>query len=149
MKKDKNLLIFLTILIFLIILFSALFYYQWKNVQYSEVTVQDFSKQYGYHVFQITSKENGILSEYFAITTKEGAARDTIVLDTRIIESGYSGEKSSERYELLNNFHGIVYNVTKTEGTISYNTSVNNGKSVYELINARKNYCKDVVVKEN
>lgn len=143
MIRERRLLIILISLIILAIILGGIFYLDWKSIRATEEIIKDFDKERGYKVFQLSADNDGILTETFFITTK-----DDIVLDARIIETGYSKEELEYKYIDISGFLIMVYNVEKGEDYLVYNDNIYNSMSVHDIIKEYKKDNSNLIVRE-
>lgn len=143
MIRERRLLIILINLIILAIILGGIFYLDWKSIRATEEIIKDFDKERGYKVFQLSADNDGILTETFFITTK-----DDIVLDARIIETGYSKEELEYKYIDISGFLIMVYNVEKGEDYLVYNDNIYNSMSVHDIIKEYKKDNSNLIVRE-
>lgn len=131
-NKNRFLFIFITMIILAIILAGVL-YLEWKSTIAKEEIVKNFDTLRGYKVFQLSSGTDKIKKIMFFITNSKD-----IVVDTRIVETGYENDEIEDRYNELNSFLMLVYNVEKNEDYIIYNDNIYNSKSVHDIIKENK-----------
>lgn len=141
-NKNRFLFIFITMIILAIILAGVL-YLEWKSTIAKEEIVKKFDTLRGYKVFQLSSGTDKIKKIMFFITNSKD-----IVVDTRIVETGYEDNESEDRYDELNSFLMLVYNVEKNEDYIIYNDNIYNSKSVHDIIKENKKDDPNLIVRE-
>ena len=141
-NKNRFLFIFITMIILAIILAGVL-YLEWKSTIAKEEIVKNFDTLRGYKVFQLSSGPDKIKKIMFFITNSKD-----IVVDTRIVETGYENEEIEDRYNELNSFLMLVYNVEKNEDYIIYNDNIYNSKSVHDIIKENKKDDPNLIVRE-
>ena len=141
-NKNRFLFIFITMIILAIILAGVL-YLEWKSTIAKEEIVKNFDTLRGYKVFQLSSGNDKIKKIMFFITNSKD-----IVVDTRIVETGYENEEIEDRYNELNSFLMLVYNVEKNEDYIIYNDNIYNSKSVHDIIKENKKDDPNLIVRE-
>lgn len=141
-NKNRLLFIFITMIILAIILAGVL-YLDWKSTIAKEEIVKKFDTLRGYKVFQLSSGTDKIKKIMFFITNSKD-----IVVDTRIVETGYEDNESEDRYDELNSFLMLVYNVEKNEDYIIYNDNIYNSKSVHDIIKENKKDDPNLIVRE-
>ena len=71
-----------------------------------------------------------------------------IVVDNIIVETGYENDEIEDRYNELNSFLMLVYNVEKNEDYIIYNDNIYNSKSVHDIIKENKKDDPNLIVRE-
>ena len=141
-NKNRFLFIFITMIILAIILAGVL-YLEWKSTIAKEEIVKNFDTLRGYKVFQLSSGSDKIKKIMFFITNSKD-----IVVDTRIVETGYENDEIEDRYNELNSFLRLVYNVEKNEDYIIYNDNIYNSKSVHDIIKENKKDDPNLIVRE-
>ena len=141
-NKNRFLFIFITMIILAIILAGVL-YLEWKSTIAKEEIVKNFDTLRGYKVFQLSSGTDKIKKIMFFITNSKD-----IVVDTRIVETGYENDEIEDRYNELNSFLRLVYNVEKNEDYIIYNDNIYNSKSVHDIIKENKKDDPNLIVRE-
>lgn len=141
-NKNRFLFIFITMIILAIILAGVL-YLEWKSTIAKEEIVKNFDTLRGYKVFQLSSGNDKIKKIMFFITNSKD-----IVVDTRIVETGYENDEIEDRYNELNSFLMLVYNVEKNEDYIIYNDNIYNSKSVHDIIKENKKDDPNLIVRE-
>ncbi len=141
-NKNRFLFIFITMIILAIILAGVL-YLEWKSTIAKEEIVKNFDTLRGYKVFQLSSGTDKIKKIMFFITNSKD-----IVVDTRIVETGYENDEIEDRYNELNSFLMLVYNVEKNEDYIIYNDNIYNSKSVHDIIKENKKDDPNLIVRE-
>lgn len=141
-NKNRFLFIFITMIILAIILAGVL-YLEWKSTIAKEEIVKNFDTLRGYKVFQLSSGTDKIKKIMFFITNSKD-----IVVDTRIVETGYENGEIEDRYNELNSFLMLVYNVEKNEDYIIYNDNIYNSKSVHDIIKENKKDDPNLIVRE-
>lgn len=141
-NKNRFLFIFITMIILAIILAGVL-YLEWKSTIAKEEIVKNFDALRGYKVFQLSSGTDKIKKIMFFITNSKD-----IVVDTRIVETGYENDEIEDRYNELNSFLMLVYNVEKNEDYIIYNDNIYNSKSVHDIIKENKKDDPNLIVRE-
>ena len=141
-NKNRFLFIFITMIILAIILAGVL-YLEWKSTIAKEEIVKKFDTLRGYKVFQLSSGTDKIKKIMFFITNSKD-----IVVDTRIVETGYENDEIEDRYNELNSFLMLVYNVEKNEDYIIYNDNIYNSKSVHDIIKENKKDDPNLIVRE-
>ena len=141
-NKNRFLFIFITMIILAIILAGVL-YLEWKSTIAKEEIVKNFDTLRGYKVFQLSSGTDKIKKIMFFITNSKD-----IVVDTRIVETGYENDEIEDIYIELNSFLMLVYNVEKNEDYIIYNDNIYNSKSVHDIIKENKKDDPNLIVRE-
>ena len=141
-NKNRFLFIFITMIILAIILAGVL-YLEWKSTIAKEEIVKNFDTLRGYKVFQLSSGTDKIKNIMFFISNSKD-----IVVDTRIVETGYENDELEDRYDELNSFLMLVYNVEKNEDYIIYNDNIYNSKSVHDIIKENKKDDPNLIVRE-
>lgn len=143
MRRERRLLIILISLILVFVILGGIFYLEWKSIRATEEVVKDFDIQRGYKTFQMSIENDGILTESFFITTK-----DDKVVDTRIIESGYSEEELEYRYIDVSGFVILYYNIEKGENFLKYNDNMYNGKYIDEIMTEKRKEFPNMIIRE-
>lgn len=86
-----------------------------------------------YEIAQISATQNDLSHEILIIYNK-----DSKVIDTRVTIRGTSSDKLDSKYNEIEHDNSI-YNVEKDLDYIKYNTSINNGELIEEILNKYNN----------
>lgn len=129
MKNDRRILYALVILIAIVIVLTVVLYINFNKHTFSEEIIKDFSKQKGYNIVKVSKSNSDFFREEFFIFSENG-----MILDTRIIEKWNDIETFNDRYNSLSNLSLLIYNTEKSVDSIIYNTTINNGKNIEEII---------------
>lgn len=86
-----------------------------------------------YEISQISAKQNDLSYEILVISNI-----DDKVIDTRVTLKSDNGDILNSKYnEIIN--ETSIYNVSKALDCIKYNTTINNGKEISEVLNEYSN----------
>lgn len=86
-----------------------------------------------YEISQISAKQNELSYEILVISNI-----DDKVIDTRVTLKSDNGDILNSKYnEIIN--ETSIYNVSKALDCIKYNTTINNGKEISEVLNEYSN----------
>lgn len=86
-----------------------------------------------YEISQISAKQNDLSYEILVISNI-----DDKVIDTRVTLKSDNGDTLNSKYnEIIN--ETSIYNVSKDLDCIKYNTTINNGKEISEVLNEYSN----------
>lgn len=142
MKNDRRILYALVILIAIVIVLTVVLYINFSKYTFSEEIIKDFSKQRGYSIVKVSNSSNDFFrEEFFVVSDSE------IILDTKIIEKWNDIGAFNKRYNGLNNLSLLIYNVEKTDDSITYNTTINNGKNIAEIISIKEKSSDNTIVR--
>lgn len=133
---EKRKLLFIVIIVLCILLISVLGYFtfQWFMTSPVNPMSDEMKVKKNYEIVYVYFNNKNIIEEYYMIINN-----DKTIVDTRIIESGYVDSQIEERYTSIKNISIFNSNIEKTNESISYNSSINNGKPVDEIVTIYKN----------
>lgn len=96
------------------------------------LTIENTIKR-NYEISQISAKQNELSYEILVISNI-----DDKVIDTRVTLKSDDGDILNSKYnEIIN--ETSIYNVSKALDCIKYNTTINNGKEISEVLNEYSN----------
>lgn len=136
MKKKRIILICFIVLLSILVVMEAILFFRWlyyKPSAQNKAIRETYIERY-YKVIKIEAKEGELNNIYTIITTK-----DDRIIDTRIVKEGYTDNNIENAYSDLLEMGTIIYNIEKINDVIKYNSSLDNGKMINDVLKKYQN----------